>query len=118
MMMRAYHAGDQYGDICDGTWETAGLLWDGQYFGMDVHSFEMAFIKSNWDIDPIFLDRLTKWTMARGIAVVPLYGVRWWSLWRRGYCVSMRSKKEKELCCILWRKQLIGVDVFYNGTRD
>lgn len=65
-MMSAYHAVDNYEDICDHTRETADVLWDGQYFGMNVHPFETVFIKSNRDVDPVTIDRLTQWTMSRG----------------------------------------------------
>jgi hypothetical protein len=66
VMMSAYHAVENYEDICDKTRETADVLWDGQYFGMNVHPFETVFIKSNRDIDPVTIDRHTQWTMAKG----------------------------------------------------
>jgi hypothetical protein len=66
VMMSAYHAVENYEDICDKTRETADPLWDTGYFGMNVHPFETVFMKSNRDVDPVTIDRLTQWTMSRG----------------------------------------------------
>jgi hypothetical protein len=65
-MMAAYHAAQNYEDICDKSRDGGDVLWDGAYFGMNVHPFETVFMKSNRDVDPVTIDRLTQWTMARG----------------------------------------------------
>jgi len=64
-MMTAYHAAENYEDICDKRRETADVLWEGEYFGINVHPFETVFIKSNRDVDPVTTDRLTEWTEKR-----------------------------------------------------
>lgn len=66
VMMAAYHAAQNYEDICDKTRDGGDVLWDGAYFGTNVHPFETVFMKSNRDVDPVTIDRLTQWTMARG----------------------------------------------------
>ncbi|ROW11836.1 hypothetical protein VPNG_04927 [Cytospora leucostoma] len=36
-------------------------LWDGMYFGFNVHPYEMLFMKANRDIDPELVKRFTEW---------------------------------------------------------
>jgi hypothetical protein len=66
VMMSAYHAAENYEDICDKTRKTADVLWEGNYFGTNVHPFETVFMKSNRDVDPVTIDRLTEWANAEG----------------------------------------------------
>ncbi|KAH6698966.1 hypothetical protein BKA61DRAFT_583006 [Leptodontidium sp. MPI-SDFR-AT-0119] len=64
-MMSAYHGMAEYEEArtCD---ENRDLLWDGEYFGIDVHPFETVFIKANRDVAPLVLERHTKWVGQRG----------------------------------------------------
>jgi len=66
VMMAAFHGAEDYSDICDATRDGADPLWDGQYFGGNVHPYETVFMKSNRDVDPIMMDRLTEWTGKNG----------------------------------------------------
>ncbi|KAK7734019.1 hypothetical protein SLS53_008014 [Cytospora paraplurivora] len=36
-------------------------LWNGMYFGFNVHPYEMLFMKANRDIDPELVKRFTEW---------------------------------------------------------
>ena len=84
VMMSAFHSkqndGDRYEVECDGR-ENGDVLWDKEYYGTNVHPYETIFLKSNRDIDPVGLERLTEWTRGRGyssyqycIAEVPSLG--------------------------------------------
>ena len=66
VMMAAYHAAENYEDICEKRRDKADVLWEGRYFGVNVHPFETVFIKSNRDVDTLTIDRLTQWTKKRG----------------------------------------------------
>jgi hypothetical protein len=65
VMMAAYHGYDKYAETCDAS-QNGDVLWDGKYYGTNVHPFETVFLKSNRDIDPVGLSRLTEWTKGRG----------------------------------------------------
>ncbi|PQE22249.1 Asparagine synthetase protein [Rutstroemia sp. NJR-2017a WRK4] len=47
---------------------TGDVLWNGAYFGTNVHPFEMIFAKSHRDIDNIALERLTSWMDGSGFS--------------------------------------------------
>lgn len=64
VMMSAYHSSPTYEEDCDSS-ENGDVLFDKKYFGTNVHPFETVFIKTNRDIDPIGLIRLTEWTKGR-----------------------------------------------------
>ncbi len=64
-MMAAYHADAKYEERCDSR-ENGDVLWDGKYFGTNVHVFETIFMKSNRDVDPIGLERQTEWARGSG----------------------------------------------------
>lgn len=61
VMMTAYHAKKTFIEDClkDGNSDT---LWNGKYYGTNVHPYETVFMKSNRDIDPVLMSRLTEWT--------------------------------------------------------
>ena len=69
VMMSAFHGkqndGDRYENECDSR-ENGDVLWDKEYYGTNVHPYETIFLKSNRDIDPVGLERLTEWTRGRG----------------------------------------------------
>jgi hypothetical protein len=65
VMMSAYHGNSRYEEECDRS-ENGDVLWDKAYFGTNVHPFETVFAKSNRDVDPVGLERLTEWTRGRG----------------------------------------------------
>ncbi|KUJ20010.1 uncharacterized protein LY89DRAFT_695594 [Mollisia scopiformis] len=64
-MMAAYHGMRSYeeGVSCA---ENRDVLFDGEYFGTNVHPFETGFLKSNRDVDPLGLERQSQWMRGRG----------------------------------------------------
>lgn len=65
VLMSAYYSDPNYEDNCD-SGGNGDVLWNGRYFGTNIHPYETIFIKANRDIDPVLLDRLTKWQDASG----------------------------------------------------
>jgi hypothetical protein len=63
-MMTAYHGNDKYQEECDAS-KNGDVLFDKKYFGTNVHPFETVFIKTNRDIDPVGVQRLSEWTKGR-----------------------------------------------------
>ncbi|KAF4922371.1 hypothetical protein CGCVW01_v005345 [Colletotrichum viniferum] len=45
---------------CEAT-QAGDVLFDKEYFGMNVHPYETVFIKANRDVDPWVLDSMTEW---------------------------------------------------------
>ncbi|RDW70062.1 hypothetical protein BP5796_08459 [Coleophoma crateriformis] len=64
VMMSAYHKNEHYEDECDSS-ANGDVLWEGKYEGTNVHPFETIFLKSNRDIDPVGMAKLTEWTDGR-----------------------------------------------------
>ena len=64
VMMSAYHKSKNYEQECSSS-ENGDVLWNGKYYGVNVHPYETIFLKSNRDIDPLSLERLTEWTRGR-----------------------------------------------------
>ncbi|KAL3425475.1 hypothetical protein PVAG01_02266 [Phlyctema vagabunda] len=60
-MMSRLHKTEDYEATCGGK-ENGDVLWDSKYEGTNVHPYETIFQKSNRDIDPVGLERLTDWT--------------------------------------------------------
>jgi hypothetical protein len=58
-------SGSRYENECDSS-DNGDVLWDGEYAGINVHPYETIFLKSNRDISPVVLTRLTEWTKGRG----------------------------------------------------
>lgn len=41
------------------------ILYEGHYFGTNVHPYELVFIKANRNIDPTLLDKMTSWHLSQ-----------------------------------------------------
>ncbi|KAL5351795.1 hypothetical protein ACLOAV_003656 [Pseudogymnoascus australis] len=65
VMMSAFHAKKTFVQECD-KGGNGDALWNGKYYGTNVHPYETVFMKSNRDIDPILMTRLTEWTDGGG----------------------------------------------------
>ncbi|WYZ40081.1 hypothetical protein EsH8_IV_000422 [Colletotrichum jinshuiense] len=63
LMMSAFHKSKKYIEECD-TSQNGDVLWNGKYFGTNVHPYETIFIKANRDIDPTLIEHLTTWQQA------------------------------------------------------
>ncbi|KUI64230.1 hypothetical protein VM1G_10987 [Cytospora mali] len=48
-------------DYCEKAAYPTDHLWNGMYFGFNVHPYEMLFMKANRDIDPELMKRMTEW---------------------------------------------------------
>lgn len=60
VMMSAFYSDEKYIDHCD-SGGNGDVLWNGKYFGANVHPYETIFMKTNRDIDPVLIDKLTNW---------------------------------------------------------
>ncbi|CAN8096355.1 unnamed protein product [Discula destructiva] len=60
VMMSAFHGIANYSQVCDPQ-QQGDLLWKDKYFGTNLHPYETVFTKSNRDLDPLLLERLTEW---------------------------------------------------------
>lgn len=60
VMMSAFYSDEKYIDHCD-SGGNGDVLWNGRYFGANVHPYETIFMKTNRDIDPVLIDKLTSW---------------------------------------------------------
>lgn len=60
LMMSAYHGIANYSTVCNPE-QHGDLLWKDKYFGTNVHPYETLFTKTNRDLDPVLIDRLTEW---------------------------------------------------------
>lgn len=65
LMMMAFHKSKTYIEDCD-TSANGDVLWNGKYFGANVHPYETIFIRSNRDIDPTLIRHLTSWHISSG----------------------------------------------------
>ncbi|KAK1599053.1 uncharacterized protein LY79DRAFT_536771 [Colletotrichum navitas] len=65
LMMAAFQKSKNYIEECD-TSQNGDVLWNGKYFGTNVHPYETIFIKANRDIDPTLIEHLTMWQQASG----------------------------------------------------
>ncbi|KAJ0309142.1 hypothetical protein COL516b_003040 [Colletotrichum fioriniae] len=65
LMMTAFQKSKNYIEECD-TSQNGDVLWNGKYFGTNVHPYETIFIKANRDIDPTLIEHLTTWHQASG----------------------------------------------------
>ncbi|KAI1505282.1 hypothetical protein F5X99DRAFT_368890 [Biscogniauxia marginata] len=62
-MMSAFQ-GMEYIEQCDK--HPVDLLFNGNYFGTNIHPYETMFIKANRNIDPVTLDLLTSLHLSKG----------------------------------------------------
>jgi len=65
VMMNAYHGSKNYEDECDSS-VNGDVLTDHAYFGTNVHPYETIFLKSNRNIDPVNLEKMTEWVTGSG----------------------------------------------------
>ncbi|KAK1980874.1 hypothetical protein LZ30DRAFT_782457 [Colletotrichum cereale] len=65
LMMAAFQKSKNYIEECD-TSQNGDVLWNGRYFGSNVHPYETIFIKANRDVDPTLIENLTAWQQASG----------------------------------------------------
>lgn len=66
-LMTAYASANSPQGYCEhGQFED--ILYDKKYYGSNVHPYETVFIKSNRNIDPVLLDKMTEWHMSRNIS--------------------------------------------------
>jgi hypothetical protein len=67
VLMLAFHGNDasvdEYEKQCFGNGD---VLFPGGYYGTDLHPFDTLFAKTNRGTGELVLERLTKWTDARG----------------------------------------------------
>lgn len=67
VMMAAYHGTLNYVDECAfDAGDSGDVLFQGKYYGANVHPYETVFIKTNRDIDPVLIQRLTEWHATAG----------------------------------------------------
>lgn len=60
VLMTAYASATDPVDYCrSGQWED--ILYNGKYYGSNIHPYETIFIKANRNIDPALLDKMTEW---------------------------------------------------------
>ena len=64
-MMTALHSEDGAEAYCRIHPDSGDLLWNGRYFGSNIHPYETMFIKANRDIDKPLLESLTKWHLSQ-----------------------------------------------------
>jgi hypothetical protein len=65
VLMAAFHSDAKFIENCDSR-GNGDVLWNGKYYGANVHPFETMFLKTNRDIDPVLMERLTTWTDGSG----------------------------------------------------
>ncbi|KAH8895030.1 hypothetical protein GQ53DRAFT_642683, partial [Thozetella sp. PMI_491] len=65
VMMEVYHKSKHFRSKC-GSEGVGDMLFNGRYFGSNVHPYETIFMKANRDIDPALLESLTTWHLAEG----------------------------------------------------
>ncbi|KAK3322892.1 hypothetical protein B0H66DRAFT_216713 [Apodospora peruviana] len=63
-MMAALHSHASPEEFCTANPDAGDLLFDGSYFGSNVHPYETVFIKANRNIDGGLLTHLTEWHMS------------------------------------------------------
>ncbi|KAK0127130.1 hypothetical protein ONS96_006687 [Cadophora gregata f. sp. sojae] len=52
------------------------MMYEGKYSGFSVHPFEVLFIKTNRDINPVMIDNLSKWVDQSGYSSYGVCGER------------------------------------------
>ncbi|ROW14175.1 hypothetical protein VPNG_04283 [Cytospora leucostoma] len=66
-LMTAYASSNSTQDYCEhGQFED--VLYNDRYYGTNVHPYELVFIKSNRNIDPTLLAKMTEWHLGSGIS--------------------------------------------------
>ncbi|KAJ0162261.1 hypothetical protein CTA2_4844 [Colletotrichum tanaceti] len=65
VMMEVFQKSKNYIEECDSSAD-GDFLYQGRYFGSNIHPYETIFIKTNRDIDPTLIQHLTTWQQASG----------------------------------------------------
>lgn len=60
VMMAAFHGYD-YVEKCDPS-QNGDVLWNNAYEGTTIHPYDTMFLKTNRDIDPLMVEKMTEWT--------------------------------------------------------
>lgn len=60
VMMAAFHGYD-YVEKCDPS-KNGDVLWNNGYEGTNIHPYDTMFLKTNRDIDPKMVEKMTEWT--------------------------------------------------------
>jgi hypothetical protein len=60
VMMAAFHGYD-YVEKCDPR-KNGDVLWEGAYEGTNIHPYDTMFLKTNRNIDPTMVNKMTEWT--------------------------------------------------------
>ena len=69
VLMTAYElsAGDGVEEYC-AKGQPEDILYDKKYYGTNIHPYETVFIKTNRDIDPVLVEKMTDWHMRNGLS--------------------------------------------------
>lgn len=62
VLMTAYAGARDPGAYCRAG-QLDDVLYDGKYYGSNLHPYELIFMKANRDIDPVLLEKMTEWHM-------------------------------------------------------
>ena len=79
VMMQAFHRSPDYAAWCEEE-QVPDVLWDGTYYGSNVHPYETLFMKANRRIDTNMLAHLTEWHLAEGRTGWETCGSDTWTL--------------------------------------
>ncbi|KUJ18928.1 uncharacterized protein LY89DRAFT_581954, partial [Mollisia scopiformis] len=60
VLLTAFHA-ETPTTYCEANAHPEDILYEGKYYGSNVHPYELVFIKANRNIDPILLASMTRW---------------------------------------------------------
>lgn len=66
VLMTAMHSEKTPEEFCRANPDAGDLLFNGRYFGSNVHPYETVFIKANRDVDTKLLDKMTEWHLKMG----------------------------------------------------
>lgn len=64
VLMTAYAPASSLADYC-ANGQFKDPLYDGMYYGSNIHPYETVFMKANREIDPILLEKMTEWHSSR-----------------------------------------------------
>ncbi|KAM7216052.1 hypothetical protein V8F06_008525 [Rhypophila decipiens] len=61
VLMTAMHSESTPEEFCKANPDSGDVLFNGAYFGSNVHPYETVFIKANRNVDTKLLDKMTEW---------------------------------------------------------
>lgn len=64
VLMTAYSSARNLEEYCK-SGQFDDILYNGKYYGSNIHPYETVFIKANRNIDPELLNKMTEWHMKR-----------------------------------------------------